>query len=163
MSINDTYYESLSLESVNQFIYNRTGPLSSTGLTQVTAFLASSHAAEDTPDIQVFFDGFSSKCVETGLDIECPNGSLDFTSGCPKRREIVARPTVVAPRSRGYLTLRSKNPLDHPLMYPNYFEDETDIKILIEGIRKVYKLTNTSSMKAWDLRVEDEQESVCLK
>lgn len=35
MSIRDTFYETLTLDSLNEFIVNRTGPLSSTGLTQV--------------------------------------------------------------------------------------------------------------------------------
>lgn len=151
MTIKDNHYETISLDSVNQYIHDRTGPVASTGLTQVTAFLQSSFAQKDIPDIQVFFDGFSSSCVKTGLDTECPGGNIH---SCPERRSIVARPTVVETRSKGYLTLKSKNPLDHPLLYPNYFTNETDIKVLVEGIRKVLELIQTQTMKKWDLKLE---------
>ncbi|XP_016843208.1 glucose dehydrogenase [FAD, quinone] [Nasonia vitripennis] len=160
MTIKDDYYETLSLDSVNEFVFNRSGPVASTGLTQVTAFLESSFATPGVPDIQIFFDGFSSSCVRTGLDIECPDGSIGT---CPGRREIVARPTVVIARSRGYLTLRSKDPLDHPLIYPNYFTNETDIKILIEGIKKVVELTKTKTMKKWDMRLEMKPHPWCSR
>lgn len=75
----------------------------------------------------------------------------------------MARPTVVITKSRGYLQLRSKNPLDYPLIYPNYFTDETDIKILIEGVRKVIKLISTKSMRKWGLRLEKEPNKLCSR
>ena len=53
MSINDIHYETLTMDSVNQFVMNRTGPLTSTGLTQVTAFMESSYARPGVSDLQV--------------------------------------------------------------------------------------------------------------
>lgn len=162
MTIRDNYTETVSMDSLNEYINNRTGPMTSTGLTQITAFLKSSFSQREIPDIQLFFDGFSSKCVQTGLATECSGGKIH---SCPERRLIVARPTVLQARSRGYLTLRSKNPLDHPLIYPNYFSDKnnTDIKILIEGIRKIQKLTLTPTMQKWDLKLDDEKHLMCEK
>ena len=160
MTIKDDHYETLSLDSVNEYVFNRSGPVASTGLTQLTAFLESSYATPGVPDIQVFFDGFSSNCVRTGLDIECPDGSIGT---CPDRREIVARPTVVMARSRGYMKLRSNNPTDYPLLYPNYFTNETDMKILIEGIKKIVDLANTNTMKKWDMRLEVKPHPWCSR
>ncbi|XP_043270256.1 glucose dehydrogenase [FAD, quinone]-like isoform X2 [Venturia canescens] len=151
MSIRDTHYEAIGQNSMTEYLANRTGPLASTGLTQVTAFLQSSYATAGVPDIQVFFDGFGSKCTIGGHSNECPGGTI---GNCPARREIVARPTTVMAKSRGVLKLRSKNPLDSPLIYPNYFEEREDMNILIEGIKKVADLTKTPTMKKWDLRLE---------
>ena len=53
MSIRDNDFETLTLDAVNEFLMNRTGPLASTGITQVTAFLESSYATPGVPDIQV--------------------------------------------------------------------------------------------------------------
>ncbi|KAJ8682936.1 hypothetical protein QAD02_018728 [Eretmocerus hayati] len=161
MTIKDDYEELLTLDAVNAFVYNRTGPLSSTGLTQVTAFLESSYTKKGVPDIQVFFDGFSSNCVHTGLSIECPDGTI---GNCPDRRQITARPTTTVTRSRGYLTLRSKNPMDHPLIYPNYLTNETDLKILVEGIHKVIELTETQTMKKkWKMQLERRLHPKCTR
>jgi choline dehydrogenase-like flavoprotein len=47
---------------------------------------------------------------------------------------------LIHPRSKGYLQLRSKNPIDFPVFYPNYFEDDRDIETLVAGIREVIKI-----------------------
>lgn len=160
MSINDTFYPTITSKSVDEYLHNRSGPLSSTGLTQITAFLESSYATGGVPDIQVFFDGFSSKCLKLGNERECSN---DRMASCPSRRELVARPTTVVVKSRGVLKLRSNNALERPLIYPDYFTDEEDLKILVEGIKKVVQLTKTKSMKAWDLRLEETSVPECSR
>ncbi|KZC09321.1 Glucose dehydrogenase [acceptor], partial [Dufourea novaeangliae] len=157
-SIRDTAYETLTMDSVNEYLETRSGPLSSTGLTQVTAFLESSYAASGVPDIQVFFDGFLPKCPRTGLQFECVDGALAL---CPNRRQIVMRPTVVTVASYGYMKLRSGDPLAPPLIYPNYFTDTKDLKVLIEGIKKSMDLVNTQAMKNWDLRLETVIHPLC--
>ncbi|XP_057339322.1 glucose dehydrogenase [FAD, quinone]-like [Microplitis mediator] len=160
MSINDTFYEDITLEAVKEYLSNRTGPLTSTGLTQVTAFLESSFAIPGVPDIQIFFDGYSSPCPKTGQQNECFDGNLQH---CPMRREISARPTAVVIKSRGVLTLRSANPLDRPVIYPNYFTDQEDLKVLIEGVKKVIELTKTHTMRKWDLRLDETILPACAK
>lgn len=151
MSIKEAQYESVNADAVTEYLANRTGPLASTGLTQVTGFMTSSYSAAGVPDIQVFFDGYGSRCPGRGVSIECASGLIDK---CPARREIIARPTVLMAKSRGTLKLRSKNPFDAPLIYPNYFEDKDDLKILIEAVKKTAELTKTPSMKKWDLRLD---------
>nr|XP_012146264.1 PREDICTED: glucose dehydrogenase [FAD, quinone]-like [Megachile rotundata] len=157
-SIKDTAYEAMTMDSVNEYLDTRTGPLSSTGLTQVTAFLESSFAVTGVPDIQVFFDGFSPKCPRTGLEFECLNGALAL---CSDRREIVLRPTAVTVGSRGFMKLRSADPVAPPLIYPNYFTDMKDVKVLVEGIKKAIDLMNTRTMKKWDLKLESVVHPLC--
>ncbi|XP_076299210.1 glucose dehydrogenase [FAD, quinone] isoform X1 [Lasioglossum baleicum] len=157
-SIKDTAYEAMTMDSVNEFLDTRSGPLSSTGLTQVTAFFESSFAVAGIPDIQVFFDGFSPKCPRTGLPFECLNGALAL---CSDRREIIMRPTAVTVGSKGQLKLRSGDPMVSPLLYPDYFTDQKDLKRLIEGIKKSNQLVNTQAMKNWDLRLEPVIHSLC--
>ena len=160
MSIKDTHYETVTEDSMREYLVNRTGPLASTGLTQVTAFLESSFSSMGVPDIQVFFDGFSSKCPVRGIRNECPDGTVGT---CPTRREIVARPTTVMTKTRGVLKLRSRDPRTPPLMYPNYFEKLEDLKILMEGIKKITDLTKTKAMSKWDLRVENTSLPACSR
>lgn len=160
MSIRDKPFETLTMDSVTEFLNNRTGPLASTGITQVTAFLESTYATPGVPDIQVFFDGFSSKCPKYGHQHECPDGSIN---SCNNRRRIVARPTTVITKSKGYMKLRSTNPQDPPLLYPNYFTEQRDLKVLVQAIKKVIALTNTKAMKNWDLRLETKQHPWCTR
>lgn len=122
--------------------------------------MESSFSTPGIPDIQVFFDGFSSSCPKTGMINECVNGNI---GECTQRREIVIRPTALITESRGYLKLRSKNPLDHPLIYPNYFTHPKDIRVMVEGVKKVIKLTEMYSMKKWDLTLDETPHPMCSK
>ncbi|XP_020290733.1 glucose dehydrogenase [FAD, quinone]-like [Pseudomyrmex gracilis] len=158
MSIKDVPHETITMEALNEYLENKTGSLASTGITQVTAFLESSYSINGVPDIQVFFDGFSSTCPRTGLPNECHKGGI---TDCPDRREIVARPTVVYVESRGNMKLRSNNPLDSPLIYPDYFTKEKDLFVLLEAIKKINKLVDTAVMKKWDLRLEQTRSPLC--
>ncbi|XP_069698999.1 glucose dehydrogenase [FAD, quinone]-like [Periplaneta americana] len=145
--INDTSYEMLTLETLSDFLETHTGPMSGTGLTQTTGFLLSKYATDGVPDLQVFFDGFLAGCSRTGLDDECTNGQLG-PDNCGKRY-INARPTNILPRSKGYLTLKSKDPLDYPLIYANYFSDEHDVDVLVDGIKLIIELTQTQALQRW--------------
>lgn len=49
-------------------------------------------------------------------------------------------PTLLKPKSRGYVSLRSKNPLDPPIIQPNYLSEEYDLRTLIKGVRKAYEV-----------------------
>jgi hypothetical protein len=40
---------------------------------------------------------------------------------------------LLRPYSHGELSLKSKNPLDHPVINPKYLHDERDLKTLVEG------------------------------
>ncbi|KAL7304452.1 hypothetical protein TKK_0003247 [Trichogramma kaykai] len=154
VTIRDNFTEALTLEALNQYLRQRSGPFASTGLTQVTAFLETKYGKPGVPDIQAFIDGYSSYCVKHGLAEEC-SGSHAI-GNCSQRRRLNLRPTVVTTRSRGYMTLKSNDPLDYPLFYPNYFSDERDMKVLIEGIKKLLELMDTPTMKKYDMRLEDE-------
>lgn len=50
---------------------------------------------------------------------------------------------LLSPRSRGYLELASANPLDAPLLHPNYFSDESDIRRHIAGVRLLRQILQT--------------------
>ncbi|BES91294.1 GMC oxidoreductase [Nesidiocoris tenuis] len=146
----------LTVESLTEYLENRTGPLASTGLTQLTAFMHTKYSS-DMPDIQMFFDGYSAKCpVESGGQMKMmPDGSA--------RRIIYLRPTNILPKSKGYLTLKSSDPFDPPLIYPNYLSDIRDVQVLIEGIRLAQKLTRTEAVKKWDIQMEKIDYPACDK
>lgn len=150
-SINDDDRRMLTMPALKTFLEKREGPLSSTGLTQVTGFVRSGYSNGDQPDIQIFFDGFSAKCSETGKEKECTNGKVANNCG---RRYINIRPTNILTRSTGYLTLKSKDPLVPPAIYPNYLNKDEDIKVLIEGIKIIQRLAKTESLKKWGIEMD---------
>lgn len=52
----------LNMDNADVYLYNETGPLSATGLAQLTGILLSNHTSPDQPDIQIFFSGFQATC-----------------------------------------------------------------------------------------------------
>jgi len=47
----------------------------------------------------------------------------------PQRHAWTVWPMILSPKSRGRVMLKDNNPFHWPLMYGNYFEDQTDLKV----------------------------------
>lgn len=77
------------------YLYNQTGPMSSSGLAQVTAILPSEYTTPDYPDIQIFFSGYQASCRY--------NGDVDLAS-YGEERAIRFTAVNLHPQSRGKLS-----------------------------------------------------------
>lgn len=56
-------------------------------------------------------------------------------------------PTVLNPKSRGRILLKSQNPLDHPIIYDQYLTESEDVETMIEGIQFFEKQLETEPFK----------------
>lgn len=56
-------------------------------------------------------------------------------------------PLLLRPKSTGWVRLRSKNPLQKPIIEPNYFAHREDINVLIEGIRIALNISDQPAMQ----------------
>lgn len=143
------------------YILYRKGPMSSTGMSQLTARINSRYAdpSGSFPDLQIFFAGYLAHCAKSG-EVNAP---LDSTNP-DLPRELTMSPVVLHPKSRGYVTLKSKNPLDPPLMYANYLTDPEDVATLIEGIRVTQRLANTTVLRSkHGIELVKEEYDDCIK
>jgi choline dehydrogenase len=57
-------------------------------------------------------------------------------------------PTLLRPKSRGTVSLRSNNPKDFPVIQPNFLEAEDDRKVLIEAGRKALEVMQAPAFDA---------------
>ncbi|XP_046471438.1 glucose dehydrogenase [FAD, quinone]-like isoform X1 [Neodiprion pinetum] len=144
----------LDVDAVKEYILGRRGPMSSTGLCQVTGFSYSTIGVRDgRPHIQIFFAGYNANNSRTGdpNEIAYPGG---------RRFNIV--PTLLRTRSRGVLRLRSKNAHQAPKIYGNYFQDANDIPRLREGIRMAISLAETEPLKRVGVELDRTPDENCL-
>ncbi|CAG9559115.1 unnamed protein product [Danaus chrysippus] len=131
----------LNWSSATEYLLNRQGPLSATGMSQLTGKVNSRYASSGgrNPDVQYFFAGYYAACGDGNLGDEALKSN--------KRRSVSISVVALQPRSRGYLTLQSTDPTQPPLMEPNYFYDDYELKVLIDGARIAYRLANTTILR----------------
>ncbi len=54
-------------------------------------------------------------------------------------------PSLLLPKSRGYVSIRSDHPDDDPLIQPNFLSEEEDLRVLLEGGKTAMKLIEQSA------------------
>jgi choline dehydrogenase len=69
----------------------------------------------------------------------------------PTEHGMTIGPTLIAPRSIGSMRLRSPNPLDHPIIDPQYLSDPEghDLQVMMAGVRKAQEIFAASPMTAY--------------
>ncbi|MBR9826642.1 MAG: glucose-methanol-choline oxidoreductase [Alphaproteobacteria bacterium] len=85
------------------------------------AFIRSAYA-EDVPDLQLVFIPAISN----------PHG-VEKTWG----HGVTLHVCQLYPKSRGEIRLKTTDPYDHPLIQPNYMEEEFDADVMVDGLSKV--------------------------
>uniref|UniRef100_A0A0B7BEN7 Glucose-methanol-choline oxidoreductase N-terminal domain-containing protein n=1 Tax=Arion vulgaris TaxID=1028688 RepID=A0A0B7BEN7_9EUPU len=147
-----------------QFKLFGTGPLNSPFSLEVLAFKSTTKETreKDWPDLQIHFIEIMPNDIlmdifnyneETKAELKDRNrGDYGFT----------CLPSIMRPESIGNISLRSNDPFDYPLIYPNYLDRQEDIDILIRGIRECQKIVGSKPLQ--DIGAEFTEkgpESVC--
>lgn len=68
---------------------------------------------------------------------------------------------LLHPYSTGSISLQSADPFDDPLIDPNYYDDERDVKMMIDGIKLVLRLIETQPFKKIGARLRDHKVPGC--
>ncbi|GFT25762.1 glucose dehydrogenase [Nephila pilipes] len=121
-------------ENVEEYITNKTGPLSSMEFISNVAFLKDQAVlpSVDFPDYQLFFVEIPKEVpkYQVGFKPEVYQKVFGPYEDGPMMI-CVSQPTQ--PRSRGTVRLKSSNPYDPPAIDPNYFADPRDIRDMVQG------------------------------
>jgi choline dehydrogenase-like flavoprotein len=124
------------------------GPLTTNGIESVL-FLKTNISKSpdpDYPDIEVM-EAFSSVAFDTGPGLNLSFRLTGTTYDAVFRPLLSQRtfqflPTLLHPRSKGHLKLRSTNPSDKPLLYGNFFDDDHDLETLVAGIKETIRIAD---------------------
>jgi choline dehydrogenase len=123
------------------YLINKKGPFTISPL-EANAFLKSDPSVLQ-PDIQfMFVPGHmgNDESVAKGTDIYKPDSY-------PKMDGFTILPVLLQPKSRGYVALRSANPLDAPIIQPNYLQEESDRILLIKAFKIARKVMASEAFK----------------
>jgi len=112
------------------YLANRSGPLSMAA-SQVYAFCRT-RLSNDRPDIQYHFQPLSADSPGEGL-----HPFSAFTASVCQLR----------PESRGTINIKSTDPLEHPVIRPNYLSTDFDCQTAIESIKYTRRIMETESMR----------------
>ncbi|XP_028043358.1 glucose dehydrogenase [FAD, quinone]-like [Bombyx mandarina] len=68
---------------------------------------------------------------------------------------------LLHPKSKGHLKLRSTNPFDHPKLYGNYMIHPDDTATMVEAIKYIIKLVDTSPFHKYGAKLYTKPLSTC--
>ncbi|XP_051155524.1 glucose dehydrogenase [FAD, quinone]-like [Leptopilina boulardi] len=114
------------VEDLNYYLTTRDGPLSSTSITSVSAFVRTKYEKRrELPDIQFQFGNFGVS---------------------PYFQKFAILPVLLQPKSKGFVRLNFTDLIwGDPIIQPNYFTEDIDVKRMVEGIRIGLELFRTSA------------------
>lgn len=117
-----------------QYMFKRSGPLT-LAASQVVIFTRSSPEVE-RPDIQFHMQPLSAD--------KPGEGAHPFSA-------FTASVCQLRPHSKGYIEIKSSDPLEYPAIYAKYLSDERDHPVVIGGVKVARRITQAPSMKPYIL------------
>jgi choline dehydrogenase-like flavoprotein len=62
-------------------------------------------------------------------------------------------PTLLRPKSRGFVRLKSNDPKDAPLIDPKYFDNDQDLNVLVDSIKIAINLSLTPALQKYGAKL----------
>jgi choline dehydrogenase len=141
---------------INYFRYH-TGPLATAGSVEALAFY-DTHNLTDTngnPDIELIFVGSSIVADPVLKQVFGISDRVYDTVYKPiqNAHAWMIIPTLLAPKSRGRIMLKSNKPLHKPLIFHNFLEYSDDLETLLKGIKLSVELSETKAFQKFDSKL----------
>ncbi|CAH2051943.1 unnamed protein product, partial [Iphiclides podalirius] len=143
----------VNINSALRYAISEDGPLTSSIGLEVVAFINTKYAnsSDDWPDME-FMMTSASIPSDGGTQVKKAHGITDEfydeVFGHITNKDVFGIfPMMLRPKSRGFIKLRSKNPLDYPIMYHNYLTHPDDVGVLREGVKAAVAVGETKAMK----------------
>lgn len=126
------------VKGLAQYVFMKKGPMTISPL-EANAF-TKIHSGPDPVDFQFHFAP-----VHMGND-----GKADFYNidTFPHTSGFTILPTLLKPKSVGFVGLHSSNPLDAPLIDPRFLSEEDDVLTLLKGTKRALEIMDA---KAFDV------------
>ncbi|KAH7943064.1 hypothetical protein HPB52_004881 [Rhipicephalus sanguineus] len=144
------------------FVKENSGQYSIPGSIEALAFVSTSfvNTSLKFPDVEIALQSLpsSGKPLQRFLENMALRDDVYAQYYLPNRGRhgFALAPVMNRPKSRGYVKLRSTNPLDQPIIDPKYLTHPDDVKAAVEGARIALRLMESKAMrdigaKPWDI------------
>lgn len=142
---------SAELDSLYQYIINKTGPLASIGLTEFAGFINTVNGT-GAPDFEIgtfYFTANSTSNFELFLDRFNYNDDMKQALLAELKNYDLAAiaPILLHEKSRGVIELLSTSPNEHPFIQPRYFEETDDMEAMLRALKLQISHVNTTAYK----------------
>lgn len=140
----------LDFASFYEYENNGTGPISS-NLVSGTAFISTSDADPDWPNIQLHVadigcrkNAYEDFPVLWGYNKDALKEYLAPYEGVDSHFVIA---DLARPKSRGSIQLKSNDPFEHPRIDPKYFSHPNDMPAMVEAMQFIMTIFETETYK----------------
>ncbi|KFB37100.1 hypothetical protein ZHAS_00004325 [Anopheles sinensis] len=154
----------LTIENFLAFLQGQ-GPMTVTGGVEAVAFIRNISTSEaptpaSLPNIEYIFSG-GSQAADSGSGIRRGFRLTDHIYSIYKPLEsneqdvMTVNIVLLHPKSKGYMRLKSCNPLHWPRYYSNSLKDPADVETILRGIRSAMPLLNTRAARSFGTKLYD--------
>lgn len=126
-------------KALAQYLFTKKGILT-IGPLEATAF----GMTDDSPDRVNYQFHYASLQIGDDYTVD-----MYDTSTFPQTDGFTILPTLLRPESRGYVGLRSNNPLDAPFIQPNFLSKEQDNITLLKATKKAIEVLNSKAFEPY--------------
>lgn len=126
------------IASLSRYVWKKKGELTS-NYTQAVGFVKST-AKQLLPDLQWHFAAsMYTNSAQSLKPVFSQYGYLLMTC-------------LLRPKSRGRVTLNSSDPMDRPLINPNYLAEDSDLEAMVAGFKKARDILSQSAFSSYFLK-----------
>ncbi|XP_046414124.1 glucose dehydrogenase [FAD, quinone] [Neodiprion virginianus] len=148
----------VNINSALRYAITEDGPLTSSVGLEAVAFISTKYAnaSDDWPDMEFMLTS-SSTNSDGGTHVKNAHGlTNEFYNevfGRINNKDVFGVfPMMLRPKSRGFVKLKSANPLDYPIMVHNYLTHPDDVDVLREGVKAAVAFGETATMRRFGAR-----------
>ncbi|XP_069680583.1 glucose dehydrogenase [FAD, quinone]-like [Periplaneta americana] len=145
-----------------QYIFKRDGGFTVPSGFEAMAFVEI-ESSSNYPEIEIYLGGLLLPSIPFYLS---PFGILsdsmnEFFKPLQQKSGFTIFPIVLRPYSTGRVMLKDKNPKSSPLIYPNFFSDPRDMKLLIKGVNMTLELVKSPPFEKFGAQLFSEPLPPC--
>lgn len=142
--------------SLDMYLRTRSGTLAGIGALDLLGFTNTEYRHSKYPNIQYHFMAQRKRMIGYREILDSMGYRDDFIAQLlmanSQAQTLQVLVTLLNPKSRGSVRLRSKNPHVRPVIDSGYFREEEDVETMISGLREFQRLLQTPDFQVYEVR-----------